>query len=217
MINSVDIWLSGGAKISNENLYDNPKIQFFLKEVKDYFLSLSIEDVPIEDMQLAYSKINLSELEWFYAKNTSYMDYIEHKNEALGFKYKVFKKQKKFSSIKEALDNNFDCSGLLGEKQLIYFQSNTDICVSNYNADMSIDNSIIHFKIKNDFKTIVSKISFERKIHIDTNIILNILVAGEQGEHNVIELDFYNEKIKKLKRLLQVMMRYISTKIFTKS
>ena len=82
---------------------------------------------------------------------------------------------------------------------------------------MSIDNSIIHFKIKNDFKTIVSKISFERKIHIDTNIILNILVAGEQGEHNVIELDFYNEKIKKLKRLLQVMMRYISTKIFTKS
>jgi len=45
----------------------------------------------------------------------------------------------------------------------------------------------------------------------------NILVAGEQGEHNVIELDFYNEKIKKLKRLLQVMMRYISTKIFTKS
>lgn len=74
MINSVDIWLSGGAKISNENLYDNPKIQFFLKEVKDYFLSLSIEDI-----QLAYSKINLSELEWFYAKNTSYMDYIEHK------------------------------------------------------------------------------------------------------------------------------------------
>ena len=63
MINSVDIWLSGGAKISNENLYDNPKIQFFLKEVKDYFLSLSIEDMPIEDMQLAYSKINLSELE----------------------------------------------------------------------------------------------------------------------------------------------------------
>ena len=53
MINSVDIWLSGGAKISNENLYDNPKIQFFLKEVKDYFLSLSIEDI-----QLAYSKIN---------------------------------------------------------------------------------------------------------------------------------------------------------------
>ncbi|WP_308025172.1 hypothetical protein [Neisseria oralis] len=196
MINSVDIWLSGGAKISNENLYDNPKIQFFLKEVKDYFLSLSIEDI-----QLAYSKINLSELEWFYAKNTSYMDYIEHKNEALGFKYKVFKKQKKFSSIKEALDNNFDCSGLLGEKQLIYFQSNTDICVSNYNADMSIDNSIIHFKIKNDFKTIVSKISFERKIQIDTNIILNILVAGEQGERNVIELDFYNEKNQKVKKI----------------
>ena len=37
MINSVDIWLSGGAKISNENLYDNPKIQFFLKEVKIIF------------------------------------------------------------------------------------------------------------------------------------------------------------------------------------
>ena len=108
------------------------------------------------------------------------MDYIEHKNEALGFKYKVFKKQKKFSSIKEALDNNFDCSGLLEEKQLIYFQSNTDICVSNYNTDMSIDNSIIHFKIKND-------------------------------------LDFYNEKNQKVKKITSSNDRYISTKIFTKS
>ncbi|QEY26240.1 hypothetical protein [Neisseria zalophi] len=180
----------------NENLYDDPKIQLFLQETKDYFLSLSIEDI-----QLAYSRINLAELEWFYARNTSYIEYIEHENEASGFKYKVFKRPKKFSSIKEALDNDLDCSGLLGGKQLVCFQSNTDISYSNYNADMSIEDGIVYFKIKNDFKTIFNKMSFERKIYLDDDVVLRILVAGNWGERSVIKLDFYNQNNQKIKTI----------------
>ena len=108
-----------GLTMENK-LYENPEIQLLIEEVKNFFLTTSID--KIQDI---YANINLDDLEWFYAKNTSYLDYKELRNELFKIKYKIYP-SKKFDSIISALEKGLDCSGLFDNKQIIHLQGSSN-------------------------------------------------------------------------------------------
>lgn len=169
------------------NLYEDLKIQNLIKELKEYFLTTSTIEI-----QNIYSSVDLDELEWFFAKNTSYIDYKELRNELFGIKYKIYKK--KFDSIISALQSGIDCSGLLNDKQIIHFQGDKNI--SNYKGDIYYNDCLIHFLVDENLKNIKNKISIFKQYKLNESEILTIGISGEYGERSSLELNTYSENRK---------------------
>lgn len=168
------------------SIYDDEQVQRCVKEVKDFYLGLTLDL-----LQETFARINLEELDWFYAKHASYLDVVNHTNELHQIKYKVYKR-KTYPTISDALLDGTSCSGLKDGNQVVYFRYPTSSKQTYYyHCHFFIDDYQICCKLDKDLTTIMSLISVLKIIQLDESTALTVNVAGDNGERSRLEMTDY--------------------------
>ncbi len=169
------------------SLYDNPDFLDYIKETKEFYLSANIQKI-----QQVYDALDFEEMSWFYARYTSYFDYVNWHNELDGIKYKILK-SKKYKTPLEAVNQKIDASGLINNEQVICFWgTGIEENITDMPMTITIDGYHIHTKIKRDLREITTITSVSKNIILNENQRLYIGASGTyKGERSTIVFDEY--------------------------